>query len=280
VEVMEDNERGFVPIDYLEKIAPTTVLQSTSVSSASPIAPPPDSGPSSKPAAYQAKPFSAAPASLAAPAPPAANLVAPNALGNQTKPQVQSEKKAIFASVEPAPPPPSSGPVSDTSAAPPSASAQKAMGAANIFMKAAQKSAGPAATEAASVSSPPPPRTTFGPANLSASSATTTPLVFPPAAAPATSTPVVSKTNSFSKLKTAAKTVQNMVHVTSAVSAPRVPSLAAAVEREDFDELVKRNDEYFARLLSSQVSFFYAIRTVTCFIFNCRQTRFLPSLIW
>lgn len=57
-----------------------------------------------------------------------------------------------------------------------------------------------------------------------------------------------------SKLKSAAKSVQSMVHVSSAVSAPRVPSLAAAVDREDFDELVRRNDEYFARLLSSQVS--------------------------
>lgn len=55
------------------------------------------------------------------------------------------------------------------------------------------------------------------------------------------------------KLKSAAKSVQSMVHVSSAVSAPRVPSLSAAVDREDFDELVKRNDEYFARLLSSQV---------------------------
>jgi hypothetical protein len=50
-----------------------------------------------------------------------------------------------------------------------------------------------------------------------------------------------------------------MVHVSSAVATPRVPSLASAVEREDFDELVKRNDEYFARLLSSQADTFTSL---------------------
>lgn len=58
------------------------------------------------------------------------------------------------------------------------------------------------------------------------------------------------------KLKSAATTVQNMVKVTNIVAAPRVPSLSAAVEREDFEEMVKRNDEYFARLLSSQADTF------------------------
>ena len=57
-----------------------------------------------------------------------------------------------------------------------------------------------------------------------------------------------------SKLLKAAKTVQNMVRVTNIVAAPRVPSLSTAAEREDFDELIKRNDEYFARLVASQVS--------------------------
>lgn len=60
-------------------------------------------------------------------------------------------------------------------------------------------------------------------------------------------------TSMLAKFKTAGKSVQNMVRVSNIVAAPRVPSLAAAVEREDFDELNKRNDEYFARLLSSQV---------------------------
>jgi hypothetical protein len=55
------------------------------------------------------------------------------------------------------------------------------------------------------------------------------------------------------KLLKAAKTVQNMVKVTNAIATPRVPSLSTAAEREDFEELIKRNDEYFARLLSSQV---------------------------
>ncbi len=57
------------------------------------------------------------------------------------------------------------------------------------------------------------------------------------------------------KLLKAAKTVQNMVKVTNVIATPRVPALSTAAEREDFDELMKRNDEYFARLLSSQVQY-------------------------
>lgn len=61
------------------------------------------------------------------------------------------------------------------------------------------------------------------------------------------------------KLLKAAKTVQNMVKVTNVVATPRVPALSTAVEREDFDELLKRNDEYFARLLSSQAETFESL---------------------
>jgi septal ring factor EnvC (AmiA/AmiB activator) len=65
-----------------------------------------------------------------------------------------------------------------------------------------------------------------------------------------------SKTGGLSKFKKSASMVQNMVRVSSAVAAPRVPSLASAVDREDWDELTKRNDEYFARLVSSQAETF------------------------
>jgi hypothetical protein len=58
------------------------------------------------------------------------------------------------------------------------------------------------------------------------------------------------------KLLKAAKTVQNMVRVTNISAAPRVPALSTAAEREDFEELIKRNDEYFARLLASQAETF------------------------
>jgi hypothetical protein len=61
------------------------------------------------------------------------------------------------------------------------------------------------------------------------------------------------------KLLKAAKTVQNMVKVTNVIATPRVPALSTAVEREDFDELLKRNDEYFARLLSSQAETFESL---------------------
>lgn len=260
VEVTEDNEKGFVPIDYLEKIITATVAPSKAINPPSTIVPPPDSGPSSKPAAYQAKPFAATPAAAATPTTaPVAPSATPIVPVSQIKQQIPSEKKSIFASVEPAPPPPPSSSVAEPSSVPPPASAQKAFGAANMFMKAAQKASVPTAAEAAPVASPPAPRAASIAASLNSSSVTTTPFVAPPAAAPLTSTPAGAKTNSFSKLKTAAKTVQNMVHVTSAVSAPRVPSLAAAVDREDFDELVKRNDEYFARLLSSQADTFSSL---------------------
>ena len=65
-----------------------------------------------------------------------------------------------------------------------------------------------------------------------------------------------SKLSSMSKFKKAGNMVQNMVRVSSAVAAPRVPSLASAVEREDWNELTKRNDEYFGRLVSSQAETF------------------------
>lgn len=61
-----------------------------------------------------------------------------------------------------------------------------------------------------------------------------------------------SKKSGWNKFKKSASMVQNMVRVSSAVAAPRAPSLASAVEREDWEELTKRNDEYFARLVSSQ----------------------------
>lgn len=65
-----------------------------------------------------------------------------------------------------------------------------------------------------------------------------------------------SKLGQSGKLLKAAKTVQNMVRVTNIVAAPRVPALSTAAEREDFEELIKRNDEYFARLLASQAETF------------------------
>lgn len=64
------------------------------------------------------------------------------------------------------------------------------------------------------------------------------------------------KGSALSKFKKSANMVQNMVRVSSAVAAPRVPSLASAVDREDWEELTKRNDEYFARLVSSQAETF------------------------
>ena len=67
---------------------------------------------------------------------------------------------------------------------------------------------------------------------------------------------VKSKSGGLSKFKKSANMVQNMVRVSSAVAAPRVPSLASAVEREDWNELTKRNDEYFSRLVSSQAETF------------------------
>lgn len=65
-----------------------------------------------------------------------------------------------------------------------------------------------------------------------------------------------SKLGGPSKLLKASKSVQNMVRATNTMAASRVPSLSTAAEREDFEELIKRNDEYFTRLLASQAETF------------------------
>ena len=65
-----------------------------------------------------------------------------------------------------------------------------------------------------------------------------------------------SKASGLNKFKKTGTMVQNMVRVSSAVAAPRVPPLASAVDREDWEDLTKRNDEYFARLVSSQAETF------------------------
>lgn len=86
------------------------------------------------------------------------------------------------------------------------------------------------------------------------------------------------------KLLKAAKTVQNMVRVTNISAAPRVPALSTAAEREDFEELMKRNDEYFARLLSGQVRrlsrwrVFCATLCNISFLFRLRHL--IHSQIW
>lgn len=73
---------------------------------------------------------------------------------------------------------------------------------------------------------------------------------------PTISSLLTKSTSTLNKFKSTAKSVQNMVRVTNTVAAPRVPALTAAVERDDFDELIKRNDEYFTRLTSSQADTF------------------------
>lgn len=55
-----------------------------------------------------------------------------------------------------------------------------------------------------------------------------------------------------SKFLNATKSVQQIAKVTKSMTTFKGPSFVAAVEREDFEELKKRNQEFFSRILSTQ----------------------------
>jgi hypothetical protein len=228
VEVLGDSERGFVPIDYLESV----------------------------------KGFAPAPA----PVPVVSKPIEEN------KTNKPFGGKSIFPSAADVPP-----------AAPKQTAAAKVQpqltgAAGSTLEKAGAKFAGTAFKSAGAIrATSPPPKAPAQPAANPYSPAPMASNPYTPYNAPSTPlhSPITAALGSssghglgsssssnplaMSKLKSAAKSVQSMVHVASSVTAPRVPSLAAAVDREDFDELVKRNDEYFARLLSSQADTFSSL---------------------
>lgn len=241
MEVVGENERGFVPIDYLEPISrgAAPVKKNEDIKSNKPFG-----GKSIFP--------------MAADVPPAAPM----------------QPKSVFPATN------NAEPLTNPSS--------KTTGVAAAFKTASARPQSPPSRGSAIPQSPSP----APPSAYTPPAAPTTPLHSPITAALSSQSGTksgfggsTSQNAGLSKLKSAAKSVQSMVHVSSAVSAPRVPSLAAAVDREDFDELVRRNDEYFARLLSSQVSR-VRIATFAAFLnsvpivypysqFACRQTHFL-----
>lgn len=220
VEVVGENERGFVPIDYLDPVQSAgSVKKVEEIKSNKPFG-----GKSIFPAAVNAPP----------PAPKQIKTVFPATNNAEPLTNPTSKLTGVMAAFKAGP---------NRSQSPPNrpqSPPNRAQSNANVPF-----------------SSTPPPASHYTPAVSQP-----TPLHSPITAALASSTAGNKSSmnvgtsqvgGGLSKLKSAAKSVQSMVHVSSAVSAPRVPSLAAAVDREDFDELVRRNDEYFARLLSSQV---------------------------
>lgn len=56
-----------------------------------------------------------------------------------------------------------------------------------------------------------------------------------------------------SLLASAAKKVINAKRMSKIVVPPKAPALLSAVERENFDELLRRNEDYFSRVMASQV---------------------------
>lgn len=59
-----------------------------------------------------------------------------------------------------------------------------------------------------------------------------------------------------SKLLNASRSVQHMVRANAALSTPRAPGLSAAASSEDYDELFRRNDEYYKKLQASRADTF------------------------